>query len=226
MTEERAKVADKVRKLLARTVNNPSQAEAETALLKAQEMLVKNGMTLEDLGEGIIGPRTVERTMAHEPNKTPWWYGQLALVLADNFRCFTYITGLPNRKAIMFMGFPEDIEVAKACFQYAVLFINYQTQRVRKDVRKQGRDTKGVANDYISGFITGLRDKFKEQVDTNQWALVLVRPQELVQAIGDMDLQPGKRHQYTRRHDADAYNRGYQHGKNFTRPEGALKEGE
>lgn len=236
MTEDRAKIADKIRKVLAKATNNPSQGEAEAALLKAQELLLKHGMSMSDLQVGGENSKEIIKEGAHDLTRVPWWYYPLAKVLGDNFRCYTYIeqgykygngvtSSYHKASRIVFLGLKDDVETCKACFHYAMMYIQYQTQRVRRKVRKQGRDTSGVANDYIIGFIKGLEDKFKEQVAVNCWALVLMKDSEVTEEYDKLSLTNSKT-KFKRRMDPEAYNLGYQHGKTFDKPSGFIKGGE
>ena len=40
---------EKIKKLLALAGNNPSEEEAQAAMLKAQELLLQNGLTMEEV---------------------------------------------------------------------------------------------------------------------------------------------------------------------------------
>lgn len=235
MTEDKLKIADKIRKILAKATNNPSQGETETALLKAQELLIKHGLTMSDLQVVGGSSREIVKDGAHDWTKSPWWYYPLAKVLGDNFRCYVYVeegrkysNGVTSKthKAdrVVFMGLKDDVETCKTCFNYAMMYVQYQTQRVRRKVRKEGRDTGGVANDYIVGFINGLKDKFTEQVAANCWAVALVKDPELTEKFNQISLTNSQT-KFKRRRDEEAYNMGYQQGKTFDKPSGFIKGG-
>lgn len=222
--ETNEKLIDKIKKLLAKSSNNPSEAEASACFLKAQEMLAKAGLSM----EAVIGSeeqvKEIVKEYAHEFTKMPWWYPQLGNIIAQNFRCYLYISTWGGKSATTFMGLKQDVEISKALFQYALLFIKYQCQLVRRKVRKQGLPTDGVANDYISGFLSGLHTRFQEQVENNNWGLVLVKDNDLVAAFEEMNLQKrSKEHRVTRAHNAAAYAKGFEHGKSFDKPAGQIE---
>jgi len=146
--------------------------------------------------------------------------------LADNFRCYTYTSMWKGKGSVTFMGLKEDVELAKTLFQYAILYIQYQTQLVRRKLRKQGINTGGAANDYIQGFLAGLKTQFDEQVAANCWAVALVKDEAVEKKYQDMTFEKGKPKQVRRQYNKEAYEKGYQHGKNFDKPAGQIKVGE
>ena len=227
INEVAEKVISKIRKLLDRTVNNPHQGEVEAALLLAQRLMVEHGVTMMDVAtEDQKKTKEVVKEAGHDFTRTPWWYKELGMILANNFRCYLYmdrVTGGGSR--VMFMRLRDDVEITKVLFQYAMINIHYQTQRMRRKIRKQGTPTDGIAVDYTRGFLNGLRDKFREQVDTNQWGLVLVKDSDVVEAYDKMSFTKGKPIFTPRRaFNDDAYNTGYKHGKSFDKPAGQIED--
>src|SRR5690242_2167122 len=64
-----------------------SEAEAQSALLQAQRLMAKFGLTM---GEVVDSSEQPKREIVHGKaslyEKKVWWKGRLAMVIADNFR--------------------------------------------------------------------------------------------------------------------------------------------
>ena len=107
-------IVEKIKRLLALGDENKNDAdsEAKAAMLKAQELMAKYDISIEECEEQE-GPE-----YAHEICEHKWDYAYripLASVLAKNFRCMTYNKG----KRIVFMGHPSDAKICRATFEYA-----------------------------------------------------------------------------------------------------------
>lgn len=123
MTErDNGKIIDKVKKLLALT-GSPYADEAEAAMLKAQELLLKHGLTISEV-ETAEKP-TVKEVAGEEVStgrkRSAWWEKILAGIIGDNFRCIAYYRR--KKPGFYFLGLKEDVEVAKEVFSYAVIVI-------------------------------------------------------------------------------------------------------
>jgi hypothetical protein len=215
---EMEKIVDKVRKLLATAKGTTSEEEAQTSMLLAQKLLAKHGISMSDVDiEEQDSKNVVEENVTDPSGRTPWWKKQLAVVIADNFKCKTFIACGYKTTKIMFLGLEVDVAVAKDVFQYAETVIDKLAKSYVGKIYRQGKPTKGIRNEFIWGFITGLQDKFKEQVEKNNWGLVLVTDALVVQAYEDKGLRRassgGIRPNFSG--DAEARSEGYKHGQNF-----------
>ncbi|MDF9408503.1 hypothetical protein L7E55_09055 [Pelotomaculum isophthalicicum JI] len=70
-------------------------------------------------------------------------------------------------------------------------------------------------NDYIIGFLNGLRDKFKEQVESKGYALVLVKDALVVKAVEDKKLKSGRTSRIVMAGSTGAREAGYREGRKF-----------
>ncbi len=89
MTLGIGKVIDKVRKLLALAGNNPSQEEAECAMLKAQEILLSNGLHMSDVETKDEAKEAVEDAVK-VGTRIFTWHDHLGNIVAENHRCKAY----------------------------------------------------------------------------------------------------------------------------------------
>lgn len=210
------KILSKIQKLLAKQQNNFKE-EAESALLMAQKLMVKHGLSMADV-EGVAedNSNVVEESVYH--SVAPRWHGKIAVILSRNFRCkCIWLQKLRNgrkTKMITFIGCAADAAIVKEAHIYAIALINYNIRSIKK---RFPRVTTPYINTYIDGFIAGLNAKFKEQVNKEEWGLVLVTP-AVVQAQYDsynpVDTKPrGKVPEKSKNYNA--YNQGYLDGKAF-----------
>lgn len=217
------KVIDKVKKLLAIAdrAANPCDHEAELALLKAQELLAKNGLSMSDISDKPTAKDVIER-LTTDFSKTMWWSKIPHNIIAKNFRCTSFILkrGI-GKTALGFIGLNDDVELAETVFKYAQKFCEYQADYYT--LRHKTTNRTATKNDFIRGFINGLDTKYKEQVDNNNWGLVLVQDQ----AVKDYceEHLTGKKEKVgavSSARDSEAKHAGYSSGYNFNAPSGEL----
>jgi len=95
-----------------------------------------------------------------------------------------------------------------------------------KDAMDIKIDGPALRNDYIKGFIAGLDQKFKEQVEENkaEWGLVLVKDKDLVVAYEDIskNFKSARASSVSSSGDRQAYSAGVKQGKSFTEIKGQL----
>ena len=179
--KDTTRIIERVKKLLAVAQDNPSQGEAENAMLKAQELLALHRMTMEDVEQK---PQGVERVTVYAASRSARWREILGVAIADNFRCFCYLSRSSRRclSQIMFAGYPEDVDVARAVFQFACAVAAGLTKE-RKLVAAAAEK-----NNFLNGFAEGVWNALESQKETKaeEWGLVLVLDPELAQARDDM----------------------------------------
>lgn len=209
------RILDKVRKMLALAGNNPSQEEAESALLMAQRMLTKYGLSMEDIDSTDAITREVIDDYVTGFAKTPWWHKSLASTIARNFKCRVYTSKSCGYSCIKFVGYKDDVEVAREVLNYAIEIADKKALQYTRKVRDSGKPTAGVRNDFLAGFISGLSAKFQEQVTT--MALVVVVPTEVNDYVeSNLNLRSGRRSMVKAQGNAEARAEGYSAGKSFT----------
>ena len=208
-------IIEKVRKALALAADNPNDNEAQNAMLLAQKLMAKHQLEMSEVEISVNNTKEVKDDTAFSKSSLQWWIKQLAVIIGDNFRCNPYIGG-GKTKTINFIGLKEDVEICKSVYQYAIKVIDHNVNQYMKDLRKQGFPTKGVRNDWIIGFMNGLRDKFKEQIEKEDWGLVLVKDDAVVEYTKNMKLRSGGRSKAVNTGGNNmAREAGYTTGKNF-----------
>ncbi|GED69412.1 hypothetical protein BRE01_31140 [Brevibacillus reuszeri] len=209
----------KVRKALALASNNPSEQEAQSAMLMAQRVLAEHGLSIQDVQES---ENEQEKNVIHEHateyGKTIWWKKRLSAIVAENFRCFSYINKRSNASQIRFVGLDSDVSLAIEIFKFACETIQYHLSKYRQELKESGYrkvEVTYMGNDYLKGYLRGLDQKFKEQVEKNNWGLVLVKDALVVQEHESMNLKKSKPTGASFGGNNGAYERGFTDGKSF-----------
>ncbi|TEB15149.1 hypothetical protein Psfp_02325 [Pelotomaculum sp. FP] len=209
MAEER--IIEKIRKLLSLTKSNYRE-EAEAALLKAQELMAQHGLTMTEVGsqKDKGEDKQVVDTCISEKHRNTWYEKRLSAIIGENFRCHPYVT---LGRGIYFIGLKDDVEIAKEVFLYALATMVHLASEYAKRWRASG--LRGIKNDYMKGFLNGLRDKFKKQVESKDYALVLVKDALVVKAVEDKKLKKARVSRIATGESASAWQAGYFDGRNF-----------
>lgn len=209
------KILDKIRKVLA-LAKSTYQEEAQAALLKAQELMVQHGLTMAEVQQDNIQDKQVVDTCISEKRRNTWYEKSLSAVIGENFRCHSYVH---LGQGIYFIGLKEDVEIAREIYFYALNTMLYlANEYVKTHRRGQVTDSwsiRGIKNDYISGFINGLQDKFKKQVENKDYSLILVKDALVVQAVNNKKLKKGRKNQHISAGSFSAFNAGYKDGHLF-----------
>ena len=212
MTEKN--IISKIEKLLALAGNNPSEAEAQVAMLKAQKLMAEHNL---DMAQFKDQPQEKKEAVTEyfKGYHNTGWAISLAKVICDNFRCnLLRAAGY----GLVFVGLKEDVAICKAVFTFAANTLDKNMMKLRRQYRKQGLPTDGISGDYAAGFIAGLKAKYKEQVEENDWGLVLVKDALVEQKTQDIIDPKRKSHSLkglNRSGDMGLYTKGYLDGKNL-----------
>ncbi len=218
------KVLDKVQKLIDLAGNNPSQEEAESAMMMAQSLLAKNGLEMSDLpGEkSSVFLGTTER--GHGPMPV-WWKRVIANTLARNFRCKSYTVKYKGGgSALLFVGLKQDLEVClwvrelafRACADQTSLYVARKKQECFFWSKKLAARYR---NDFRRGWIGGLDDAFARNVAkmSEEHALVIVESPEVDEWVESQgDVQEGKVSKPVSAGSLDAMMNGRRAGMRFS----------
>lgn len=207
-SEKLEKMLDRVRKLLALAGNNPSEEEAISASLKAQELIAKYNLDLTDLEKVELEIGTSEFYTGVDKS---WKYG-LASVVANNFRVCCYWLG---KRTVVFYGYKQDTEVASMTYEY--LFKTGEKgarAACRKAVKEYGTET-GVYYSYTRGFTSGVQSALEAQ----STALMVITPPEVKESYEEHKTKNNMKTMGKYRNgsengvDRNAYNNGFSDGK-------------
>lgn len=174
------KILNKIKNLLDLANNNPNENEALAAALKAQELMAKYNIELDQLDHKEetreIVKAVYRQSGKHEMKK---WKIGLATIIAENFRCKVYFI---NKQDVVFCGYKEDAKIALQVFTYLYEAGNKFAVRYYNKCKKEGRETRGVMNTYLAGFRDGVKDVLGKQCT----ALMIVTPKEVTESFDEM----------------------------------------
>ncbi|MEE4578793.1 DUF2786 domain-containing protein [Paenibacillus polymyxa] len=209
----------KIQKAFKLAENNGNAEEAQAAMLLAQRLILKHGLTTADVRpEQDAVPEATQKSIRKV--RVQWWEKQLAWIVADNFRCYSYTQ---RGYAIGFLGLPDDVSIAVEVQQFAESAIRYHSSNYLKDNYSPSRRvSNAIKNDYITGFLQGLQEKFKEQIARESLALVLVRHEVVESAYESASWKKPKPTTINRMGDIEAMAQGYEDGRNFNNPVGKM----
>jgi hypothetical protein len=209
------KIIERIHKLLALSESSNSH-EAELAMLKAQELLVKHKLSLKEVKEFKIVNSAIKENITKITFTKAKWKANLAQLIADNFSCYLFFK-TRQTNTITFFGREEDITVCNIILEYAIDCISSAVKRLKYQYTREGYSTKGLENDYALGFIVGLAQKFEEQKRANQeWGLVLVKDKEVTEAYGQKKFKRSINTNPKYRGHAEVYKKGKEDGERFS----------
>lgn len=197
----------KIKNLLELAENNPSEQEALSASLMAQKLINKYNIEVAQL-EGS-DEQSID-TVFFETGVDKSWKYSLGNIVGENFRCKTYWIG---SRQVAFMGYSQDIEIAKEVFKTLFKTCDTLGRRLQKKAYVKTGTSAGVYASYTKGFVAGVRKKLGEQCT----ALLIVTPQEVTDAFAEFCKSPTVKSSPVKpRKDAmnaRALNQGFQDGK-------------
>ena len=174
------KILNKIKNLLDLANNNPNEHEALAAALKAQELMAKYNVELDQVEEKKENREIITEIYRasgkHEMKK--WKFG-LADVIANNFRCKYWVI---DKKDISFYGYSEDAKIALQVFTFLYETGNRFAVKYYNQRKKNGEETKGVMNTYLAGFRQGVAEILEKQCT----ALMIVTPKEVTEKYDEM----------------------------------------
>jgi hypothetical protein len=203
--EFREKVVGKLNKLLVITKENgATDEEAQAALLKAQKLMHKYNISMEQLGAEEEIEYGLE-TVPHVIGASVRW--PLAAIIAKNFAC----RGIQCNRRMCFLGHKMDAKAALAAFEYAWNYLKLHGEALQRERKGKGESTHTVFNTYANGFLNGLQEKLNEQCV----ALSITVPDDVHDEFKKRFpvVQTKKTRMASNAMDVDAYMRGLADGK-------------
>lgn len=163
----REDIISRIRKLLALGRDNPSAEEATSAVLMAQRLIVKYGVSDDELNADGDAPENIVGVDAEPLVNARAWRWQLACIIADSFRCkmwqTKYMSAGRARKKFTFYGYEQDAQAASLAFTYLYRTGNRLANAAVREVKRKGYLVDGAYNSYIMGFLGGLRTELEKQ---------------------------------------------------------------
>lgn len=195
MKDRNEAIINKIKGLLAIADDQKNDEESQSAFILAQKLMLKHDITFTDV-EDISDTPSVEEGQVTVYKKLFWWERKLAQIMSENFRVKFYYNNkyidneTQRKRAIMFLGFRNDVSLAKEMYLLAYEAISFYTNKYVDSYYEEShrstrihRITNGVKNSYMRGFLHGLEQKFEEQVKEMQqeYGIMILVPKEVVE---------------------------------------------
>lgn len=211
---------ESIRKLLVLSADSGATPdEKDAAFLMAQKLMLKHNIFEDDLkvdAKKASRMKEVYKKPATDYISLQFWHKQLAGVISKNFRCLYYYETWKVKKRIVFFGIREDTEIAVDVFDFVWKALEYHAEEYMDKRLEQDRSIrKSIKNDYMIGYMSGLRDKFEKQVNTEEFALVLVVPAIVVKQYDDMNMKTARGSKVTVSYNEHARSSGYADGNSL-----------
>lgn len=195
MTESaNEKIINKIRNLME-LANDKNDEESQSALLLAQKLMAKHKVEEKDLQDLKSVQEVLESNLFDYRSKVPWHELKLAYIISNNFLVQAFTSKkfshwstkakAMHNETIVFVGFPEDVELAESLYNLALeamLHHNWKyIARYYDGIARDRKLTNNLKKSYLTGFLNGLDDKFEEQRKYLQksTALVIQTPKEV-----------------------------------------------
>ncbi len=193
---KREKVIDTIRKLLNLSEGTNSPAEAEAAAAKAQQLLLKYNLELDEVKgfipeeERLVGEELVETS--EKKSESNWIWELYGVVARYNF-CYTIRhrwidTNNPYGVKASVIGLSGNVAVVTFTVEWLIPNIRRMAKEAWTEYEgyeKRGRFTRG----FLIGCVEGIRSKLHREweasqvVDENTRALVVVRGREIAEYV-------------------------------------------
>ena len=238
----KSQTINKVKKLLRLADGTPYEEEAFSALLKAQEILLGAGLTMGeggDLDDEEDEERVVQETLEDGMKSASTWKLLITQPICENFRVTPCVRaddygGSRMGSKLVLIGLETDVEVCKETLMFAFgAFTECFRRFLTKWKKESSRGRKGsrsltmrIRNDYLKGFVSGLENRFREQVESK--ALVLTQDALVINYVNNLKTTNGAKRTLASFGDETAYSQGYRDGKSLDhtdlRSEGGVRK--
>lgn len=215
----------KIQKLLALSESS-NENEAKNAMLKAQQLLVKNKLTMQEVKSTKATKIEISTEKTDVTFTKAKWKPLLANIIAENFCCYNYIT-CSRTNRIVFMGKKEDVYICNLVFKYALDTIDTNVKALQYAYYKKKKSAKGLQSDYAIGFTLGLKKSFDAQKKQNsEWGLVLTKDKAVEEAFETLNFTETISFSNKYNGHSKAYNAGKKDGERFSISDKIENEGE
>ncbi|MBC1373381.1 DUF2786 domain-containing protein [Listeria booriae] len=197
--------------------------ESKAAILRARDLMVKNGISENQIKTGgSFGDNEEVARRVVMTSKMTDLIISLCDVVSRQFKCGCYFVKRGGQTVLTIYGFERDIDIAEATFNYAFASLNYCSKRYRQKLKILDRYLKMTeanykVKSYSLGYIEGLEYALKNQTEeliSEGYELAVVTPVK-VEMFGKENTKPAKKMNLGF-DDNEARNEGYKEGQKFT----------
>jgi hypothetical protein len=115
-------IIERIQKLFAMgdSSRNPNEEEVKTALAMAMKLMHEHNLSLSDV-QLKQEQNNIKQEATNEQGKFHLWERTLASLVGKLFDCRVVEQGIsyyPRKRIFLFIGFPQDVIIAKNCYEY------------------------------------------------------------------------------------------------------------
>ncbi len=208
-------INERISKLLALS-ESPVEAEAQQAILKAKELMMKYKLSKNDIKTKCCEVKEIITNITCSKRRDPWII-DLGNVIATNYCCRCFFKQRKGKQTVIicFYGFEDDSCICEKIFLYALDCIQSWIKSIRRrtcDIYSANQ-LRWICDSYADGFISGIKTAYLNQQELHQeWGLVAVVPVEVqhkAKALTSTDFS-GKSQRIS-----EFYNIGFEDGTEF-----------
>ena len=159
---ERESLLDMIRRLLAFS-SSPNEHEARLAMSKAQELLLKHGLSMAEIGASKAGQFAEE--IAFRGPRWPLEHAYVASIVQEFWfvHCVDRLVGKPAyRREAIFFGAPQHLPVAIHVYVYLTRLFRRLWREYRSAREECQRVPGAYARTYFLGLALGVSDRLKQ----------------------------------------------------------------
>lgn len=203
------KVIEIVKKLLERTEANGCTAdEAKVAITQAHKLLAEAGMSMDELS--TEDTEVAELVLDSDTKGVSLAQTKLAVALAKHFGVELFFRKRSTTDLVV-VGETFKRKIFAETYQFAYNTFKKSWNKYHKSLTSVSTsDKNALRNDYLIGFADGLTNELVKQ--ENEFALVVVKSEEVVKYMESLNLKQGKARQFSRKFDHGAMSQGYSDG--------------
>ena len=187
------KIIRKIQGLLKIAEDERNDKECQAAFLLAQKLMIEYQISQAEMNIETMDKETILEKETKDFKKSFWWEKKLAAIIGTNFRVKYFLKSRGRKSTIVFYGFQNDVLLAEEMYVLACDALRVHAQQFVQDYYSAryyylNRDrtlTNELKNDYMNGFLEGIRQKFKEQyaVLSQKYKLMCLVPTEVEDAF-------------------------------------------
>lgn len=224
IVDPKAKTKSKIRALLSKTTENgATKEEMESALNKANQLMLENFIEEHEIGSGELKRKCVSKTIPFFVSSYDLCIGKLCNSLTKLFDCNYY--WVKSKKELTFFGYEEDVEMCIYFYELICRSTLKAKDMYKYDIdylheKQKGKHGKTMMASFIKGFIWGvcrkMNNMYADRVKNihQKYGLVVLKSEDVKTQFDSLfTVKSEKAKKYFI--EQMAYSQGLETGENF-----------
>lgn len=235
---KKERIIKKVKGLLAIAKDKKNDGESISALLMAQRLMLEYSIDTMDVAEYAeqLNSKDVKIIKVTPYKRFYWFEKSLMSIICENFKVKHYYHSFDGKMSLKVVGHEEDASLAIEMYKlslelvkgHAGEYVNKVFEEVKEqhpNIKRSMLKTSEIKNSYISGFLSGTKEKFKEQKDLleKNYGLMVMTPNAVVERYDEI-MKEGEPLYYKMPagHNNKAYGQGVEKGRSVDYTKGSI----